>query len=276
MVSRCSRYSSTMKVCIFAILSALSLAHAEVAVEVVFKPLPLDVQPQEGAIRSHIIAATQDWASRFHTRDCTITVQFSIQPWPGRGTGRSFVSSPYLDEMRDGKHVSEEGAAQKIRTGRDPNGESPDIEMYFDPAYFRTLWFDPDLKARNAPIPSEKLDAYSVILHELGHAFGFNGFRNQTNGTLPDKFMSVYDRWVTFDGKNFFFNGPTAIKLYGRPIPLAHSKNNYHHVAEKNETTDPQLTTDLMNGITLEWGRRYHISPLDVAILSDCGQTPKE
>jgi hypothetical protein len=81
---------------------------------------------------------------------------------------------------------------------------------------------------------------------------------------------------VTFDGKNFFFNGPNTIKLYGRPIPLAHSNTNYHHVAEKNETTNPTLTTDLMNGITLEWGRRYYISPLDVAILSDCGLEPKK
>jgi hypothetical protein len=225
----------------------------------------------EATIRSHIIAAIQDWTGRFHTRDCTVTLEFSIRPWPARGTGRSFVSAPYRGEMRDGKHVSEEGAAQKIRTGSDPNGNSPDIEMYFDPEYFRTLWFDPDLKGRTAPIPARKLDAYSVILHELGHAFGFNGFRDQKNGRIPGEFMSVYDRWVTFDGKNFFFNGPKSMKLYGGPIPLAHTNSNYHHVAEKGETTDPTLTGDLMNGIVFEWSRRYYISPLDVAILSDCG-----
>jgi hypothetical protein len=260
----------------FAILSTLSLARADVAVEVLFKPFPPDVQPLEATIRSHIIAATEDWASHFHTHHCTITIQFSIQPWPARGTGRSFVSAPYLGEMRDGKHVSEEGAAQEMRTGGDTNGNDPDIEMFFDPAYFRTLWFDPDPKARKAPIPPQKLDAFSVILHELGHAFGFNGFRDQKNGTLPGEFMSVYDRWVTFDGKNFFFNGPNAVKLYGRSVPLAHTNNNYHHVAEKGETTDPVLTGDLMNGITLEWSRRYYISPLDVAILSDCGLEPKK
>jgi hypothetical protein len=258
------------------LLSTLCVAHAEVTVEVLFKPLPLEVQPQEAAIRSHIVLATQDWASHFHPRDCTITVQFSIQPWPARGTGRSFVSAPYRGELQDGKHVSEEGAAQKLRTGRDPNGADPDIEMYFDPSYFRTLWFDPDPKTRKAPIPAQKLDAYSVILHELGHAIGFNGFRDQKNGRVPGKFMSVYDRWVTFDGRNFFFNGPSAMKLYGHPIPLAHSNNNYHHIAEKGETSDPKLTTDLMNGIMLEWSRRYYISALDVAILTDCGSKPKK
>jgi hypothetical protein len=81
---------------------------------------------------------------------------------------------------------------------------------------------------------------------------------------------------VTFDGKNFFFNGPDAMKLYGCVVPLAHTSNNYHHVAENGETTDPKLTGDLMNGITLEWSRRYYISPLDVAILSDCGLKPKK
>jgi hypothetical protein len=30
----------------------------------------------------------------------------------------------------------------------------------------------------------------------------------------------------------------------------------------------------LMNGITLNWSQRYDISPLDIAILSDCGLSP--
>jgi hypothetical protein len=274
-----NRHSPTMKLFGFAILWGLSIAHADVAVEVQFKPLPRDIQSMETTIRSHIIAATEEWASHFHTRHCTITVEFSIRPWPGRGTGRSFVSAPYCGEMCDGKHVSEEGAAQKIRTGADANGSHPDIEMYFDPIYFRTLWFDPDPKARVAPMPEpgqQKLDAFSVILHELGHAFGFNGFKDPKNGALPGEFMSVYDRWVTFDGARSFFNGPNAVRLYGRPIPLAHANTNYHHVGDKGYTTDPQLNGDLMNGITLEWSRRYYISPLDIAISSDCGLAPKK
>jgi len=268
-----------MKAASFLLFSMLSVSHAEVAVEVAFKPIPTEFQPLEPAIRSHIIAATREWARHFKTRPSTVAILFSIRDWPARGAGRSFVSAPFGGEMHDGKHVCEEGAAQKLRTGNDPNGNEPDIEMYFDPAYFRTLWFDPDPTTRKAPMPErtqQKLDAFSVILHELGHAIGFNGFRDQKTGVLRGEFLSVYDRWVTFDGKNFFFNGPNAKKLYGRPVPLAHTNNNYHHVAEKGDTSDPKLGDDLMNGITLDWSRRYYISPLDIAILSDCGLQPKK
>jgi len=264
-----------MKTALFMMLTIVSVARAEIAVEVTVKPLAAEFQPLQAEIRAHIVAATQAWARHFETRPCTLTVEFSIRDWLARGAGRSLVSVPFQAEMIDGKDLSEEGAAHKIRTGIDPNGKAPDIEIYFDPGYFRTLWFDPDPATRAARMPDRnehKLDAYSVILHELGHAFGFNGFRDQKNGALPGKFMSLYDRWVIFDGQNFFFNGPSARNLYGRPVPLARTNNNYHHVADTR--ADPKLAEDLMNGITLDWSRRYEISLLDIAILNDCGLLP--
>lgn len=30
-----------------------------------------------------------------------------------------------------------------------------------------------------------------------------------------------------------------------------------------------------MNGLQFEWGRRYYITPLDIAMLSDCGYVRK-
>lgn len=273
------RFRGPRKICflLLTLFLVTGMVRAAVSVEVVFQPpLPREFQAQEEIIRSHITVAIHDWVGRFETSDCTITLKFCIKSWPSRGTGRSFVSAPFDGEKQDGKHVSEEGAVHEIRTGNDPNGAKPDIEMFFDPAYFRLLWFDPEPTVRTAAIPRDKLDAYSVILHELGHAFGFNGFRHEKTGKLRGEWMSSYDRWVKFDGENFFFHGPNAMKLYGGPIPLARTMNNYHHVAEKGATTDPELTEDLMNGITLKWAHRYHISPLAVAILSDCGLTPKD
>ena len=255
-----------------------SITRGDLTVEVTVKPLPSEFQPLEPTIRLHLLVAARAWAEHFETRHARLEIVFSIRDWSARGAGRSFVSAPFEHAIHEGKRLSEEGAAQILRTGNDPNGNAPDIEIYFDPAYFRTLWFDPDPRKRNAPLPerhAQMLDAFSVILHELGHAFGFNGFRNPQSGALPGEFLSVYDRWVTFDGKNFFFNGPGAVKLYGGPVPLARTRNNYHHVAEETATTDPQLRADLMNGITLEWSRRYSISPLDIAILTDCGLKPK-
>ena len=50
-----------MKRLLFIILSIVGVAKAEVAVEVVVKPLPAEFQPLEPAIRAHIVAATQAW-----------------------------------------------------------------------------------------------------------------------------------------------------------------------------------------------------------------------
>ena len=105
-----------MKTLIFIIFCIMSVAEGEVAVEVAVKALPAEFQPMEPVIRAHIVAATHAWAGHFETRPCTIEVVFSIRDWPARGAGRSLVSAPFQSEMIDGKHVSEEGAAQKIRT----------------------------------------------------------------------------------------------------------------------------------------------------------------
>jgi hypothetical protein len=143
--------------------------------------------------------------------------------------------------------------------------------MAFDPDYFKTLWFDPDPKTRKAPVPRDKLDALSIFLHELGHAMGFNGFMDPSTGAFSGKCVSTYDRWVARSGTEYFFNGPAAVKLHGHSIPLARRTNNYHHLGDNVPGVDPRLRYDLMNGVFMEYGRRYTISPLDVAILEDCG-----
>lgn len=251
---------------------------SRVSVDVQFATIPEEFVATKSAIRAHIEGAIDEWTRHFRVQKCSLEVVFSIREWPARGAGRSFVSTAYQNEKHEGRHVSEEGMAHELRTGKDPNGDAPDIEIFFDPAYFRTLWFDPDPKARTAPMPApdqQKLDGFSVILHELGHAIGFNGFRDPKTGQLPGEFLSVYDRWVSIDSGHFHFNGPEAQALYGAPIPLARTNTNYHHVGEKGDKTDPKLARDLMNGIKLDWSHRYYISPLDVAILSDCGLTAR-
>ena len=225
----------------------------------------------EPDIRENIIAAANLWLRFVEAKLCSIEIDFSIKPWSARGYGRSAVAVPMGDQKVNGKSLVEEGLAHELRTGTDPNGTNPDVEIAFDPEYVKTLWWDPKPNSRTRPIPPGKLDAVSVIAHEFGHAIGFNGRIDPKTGAIPGGEVSPYDQNVTFDGTNFFFNGATAVKAYRKPIPLSKTQNNYHHFGEPGPKLDRKLNDDLMNGLFMQYEKRYKISDLDLAILSDCG-----
>ncbi|MGC1274313.1 MAG: PEP-CTERM sorting domain-containing protein [Planctomycetaceae bacterium] len=118
----------------------------------------------------------------------------------------------------------------------------------------------------------------SVMLHELGHALGFNGWRDQFNGTLPTntdvdrQYASVFDDLTVFDGSDFFFVGELAQAVYGGPVPLTFG--NIFHLGNTLPRPGENLIPDLMNGVVFTDGVRYEISALDVAMLRDTGLAP--
>jgi hypothetical protein len=254
-------------------------SHAQqpsVTIDIAFGDLPPDLKRQEQDIKANILAAAQLWTRYIVAKPCTIEIDFKIKPWPARGFGHSMMGVPLKGEKVDGKSLVEEGAAHELRTGIDPNGAIPDVEMAFDPEYVKTMWWDPNPKTRTRPVPPNVLDAVSVIAHELGHAFGFNGRRDPKTGQINGGELSPYDRWVTYDGANFLFNGPTAIKTYRKPIPLSKTQTNYHHFGEPGPKLDRKLKDDLMNGLFMEYGKRYSVRDLDLAVLADCGLEVKK
>jgi hypothetical protein len=250
-------------------------APARVEFTVTTHDLPADVKPLEPLIRSNLIAAASAWAGFVDAKPCRVEISFRLDrdAPSGRGSGRSSVSARLGDEKdAGGRIVSEQGWASMMRTGVDPNGPGHgDIEVNFEPRYFKTIWWDPHPERRSDRVPPDKLDSMSVLLHELGHALAFNGWIDPKTGRLPgDGFVSTYDRHVKFDGRDFFFVGPHATRLWGGPVPLARTRTNYHHVCETPTGRDALLKPDLMNGIVMEYGRRYDITLLDLAILRDC------
>jgi hypothetical protein len=246
---------------------------------ITIKELPAALEPKECQIRAHILAAAKIWIDLVDAKPCAIDIVFSVRDEvdgdPVKlGYGKSVASSRFNDEHRVGKIVSEQGLASELRTGRDPNGDAPDVDICFQTAYvLREFWWDPDPTARKKPVPSGKLDAMSAILHEFGHALAFNGWIAPKNGQLDGDFMSTYDRWVVWKEGDFFFQGPNAMKAFGKPIRLAHTVNNYHHVGEERAgiSTETALENDLMTGYHFHWGKRYSVTPIDIAILADCG-----
>jgi hypothetical protein len=247
-------------------------ASAQVEFFVTTSDLPADVKPLEPVIKANLIAAADAWAAFVDSKPCRIRITFRLDPnaASGRGSGKSVVSARLGKETHEGKLVSEQGWASFMRTGKDPNGDEPDLEVVFEPRYFKTIWWDPRPDLRTERVPPGKLDGMSVVMHELGHAIAFNGWINPKTGGLPGNFISTYDRHVRFDGTDFFFTGPEAVKLWGGPVPLAKTNNNYHHVCDTPTGKAAILKPDLMNGVVMEYGKRYYISLLDVAILYDC------
>jgi hypothetical protein len=219
------------------------------------------------AIAATIQAAGVAW-NRYLAGSGSLELEVVIDPNISTANGAS-VSSGFVrnDGTRD---IFEQGAAFEIRTGTDPNGADPDIRLRIGAAYLtNVLWFDPHPETRTDPIPPNHVDALSVFIHELGHAFVFNGWMNGTTGVLPATYMSTFDERTQFDGSNFFFMGTNAQARYGGPVSITYG--NPFHLGNNAPRPGSDLIPDLMNGVVYNYQSRYDISALDLAIAKDAG-----
>ncbi len=232
-------------------------------------------------------AAGMDWMSHFLLPPSTatsptttaptttapnISVQINFAPI-ATATGRSIVSSQ-VGVTAAGLRLFEQGAAYEMATGIDPNGDAFDVEITLGSSGYlqHELWFDPDPLQRLHAVPHDRTDAYSVFLHEFGHAFGFNGWRDGMTGALPGDYLSTFDALVdelTLPGGNLTFGGAHAVGLYGAPVPL--TQGLYGHLGNWGPLAGAELQADLMNGLYFVRGSRYAISALDLAVLRDLG-----
>ena len=224
------------------------------------------------AITSNLLAAAREWGSILvpaTTVDIDIKVGFpkGLPLGNGASATTSFVGTFGTYNM------FEQGVAGEIRTGVDPNGPgAPDAILNFGDNYLRNnLWFDPDPAARVAPIPNNRTDAYSVFLHELGHVFAYNGWRDGTTGQLPGNYLSTWDRFIVPADGNFFFAGPNAEQAYhgGALVPVTYGNPN--HLGNNPPRPGSDLIPQLMNGVVFTYSTRYDISDLDVGVFRDVG-----
>ena len=227
-------------------------------------------------------AAGQDWMSHFLLPPSTATSPISAAPTISvqinfapiaTATGRSAVSSQ-VGTTATGLRLFEQGAAYEMATGIDPNGDAFDVEITLGSSGYlqHELWFDPDPLQRLGAVPLDRTDAYSVFLHEFGHAFGFNGWRDGMTGALPGDYLSTFDALVdetNLPGGHLSFGGAHAVGLYGAPLPL--TQGLYGHLGNSGPLAGAELQTDLMNGLYFVRGSRYEISALNLAVLRDLG-----
>jgi len=218
-------------------------------------------------LRDMALAAANLWGQHL---DSSASIEIVIHPDAGvpRGYGRSFVAT--FRETVNGLFIVDQGMGAEVRTGIDPNGTDPDVEIAFNPAYvFGQFWYDPEPASRSTPVPGNRLDALSVMLHEIGHALVYNGYINDFDGSYPHNFRSTFDVLTTFDGANFFFTGQSSTDHHGSPPPLTFG--NTDHWGNLAPRPGADLIPELMNGVVFTFGTRYHVGPLDRAVIADCG-----
>jgi FG-GAP-like repeat/FG-GAP repeat len=243
------------------------LAPAQLTFTVTFDDPAHTYSAYYAEITSAVQAAGAEWA-RYLMGSAQLAVQVSFDSSRPTANGGSFTTGFVRnDGTRD---IYEQGATYELKTGTDPNGASPDIQLIIGTTYLtQTLWFDPHPMQRTDPIPANRLDAISVFTHELGHAFVFNGWMNGTTGELPPAYMSTFDANVHFDGTNFYFVGQNAEGVHGGPVPITYA--DPFHLGNNPPRPGSNLIPDLMNGVVYYYQTRYRISALDVEIGRDAG-----
>jgi hypothetical protein len=265
--------------------------------------------PQKALITLHVSEAGKRWTELLLVATpCNIEVEVRMDSNVATANAASTVS--VLVGTVGPRQLYEQGVAHELRAGVDPNGSTADMSLVIGVGYLQDeLWFDPDPAARTAPIPESKIDVFSVVLHELGHAIAYSGWADG-QGNPPGDFYSVWDRWM-LPGAPALFDGPRAKLAWGSQPELTTNNINHWgndsggppapespaeaiqwqggvpvprmvctglHGVEKPVMTDspaapppPSLLDQLMNGVAFYYQQRYVISELDIGVLWDTG-----
>ena len=263
------------------------------------------------ALATHVSEAGRQWVADLALDGPrSIEIEIAIDNGIPRATGGSLTTG--FVATIGSRDLFEQGVAAELRSGVDPNGSEADARFTFNPDYLRNeLWFDPDPTLRSAPVPNDRTDAFSVILHEFGHAIGYNGWADG-DGVPPATFYSTFDRWMQA-GSPTVFTGPVSVASWGSAPDL--TTGNIHHWGnpppgkraaraplqeavhwahgrplphpachglpsmdappsadrELGKGGAPSLIDELMNGVVFFRGSRYQLSALDLSVLEDLG-----
>ena len=198
-----------------------------------------------------------------------IRLEITAAGVPSGTANAASASSVAVGSIDNSPNAFEGVLSAELRSGSNLNGSNYDINIRVHSGYLANeLWLDttPDTAS---DIPSGKTDALSVMVHELGHALGFNGSFNDATNTFTGNAKSPYDYRLVIDGENESFSGPNTMAVFGGLVPT--TNNNNSHYGNVSGPPSAGLIYGLMNGVVFYRGARYSISDLDLAFLADMG-----
>lgn len=250
----------------------------------------------ESLFQRNVRAALRLWSARLQadvTFDLLVEASNSTQVLRAGGSG---TYGHFLGQTADGHKLWEHGTLSRIRTGSNPGNNvshSYDVWIGLDVDFLlNNYWIDPEPATRLSTAPTDRTDLIWILMHELGHALGMDGFRIRTAnaagyGTLTNSDKSLFDNLSRFvlpggiaDGQGnpnpLTFTGSAASALYGEHVPLMHVRkdnnafvsSNFYHLGDC--TSPDVLRTALMRGCYSPGGRA-HITRMDLAVYTDLG-----
>lgn len=114
---------------------------------------------------------------------------------------------------RYGTPLTQSNVGLEVNTGKDMNGDLPDMSLTIAMSLDRFFQYDP----------------VSILAHEIGHALGF---RTEAFDFDQDySAQTTWDQWITIPNGTTgqaFFNGPEAMEVYGGPVPVIGYYNATH------------------------------------------------
>ncbi len=222
------------------------------------------------AVQALVQAAIDAWSAVLSGNSTSrVTITFAEIVPSGRVQGGNEASVPI--GTFEGSNVFEPGTAYELRTGLEHTHSGADIHITIAREYLLNgLYLDTTLETAG-DIPNDRVDAYSVFLHEIGHAIGFIGYYNEENDSFSYNANTPYDTRLMLRGSEVFFDGPNVREIYGDAVPL--TNDNYTHYGNTRAYPggSSDLLTGMMNGMVYYSGYRYSISALDLAIMADNG-----
>ena len=254
-------------------------------------------------------AALENWGSFINGADgAVIDVELTVDSLEegtiaSAGPNGFFFTEDGLDNFVDanGNGVLDEGetvvieavSAAELQTGEDLNGTDADINITVNEDvlldgdfHIDQVDFDPVTGEASVTfadeVPGGLIDLFSVLLHEIGHGFGFLGFRDTPTedlfpfetpggtdvflGTLFDVFTNVSDP------SRVVFDGPATVAAYGEGVALeigtGDPGSDLGHFVGSEAGFDTRLS--LLNPFVTP-GDRVNIGALELAVLADLG-----
>jgi hypothetical protein len=222
--------------------------------------------------------AGRQWGQMF---DSTVNIEVDVFFDDYSGNAIAYADAVHFETLSSsgGIDLVELGPVNEIRTGIDPNGIEPDAQITWGGDFLLTgqFFFSTD---DERTVPSGRIDALAVILHELGHPLGFLSLLDRSTGEpgqvpfLDNRVaITTLDQYVDNSfGFPAFWPGLGSVtdQVY-QPVPMS-LLTGAHYGSENNTFTGAgAVLDDLLMSAVYGPELRPGIGEIDLAILADMG-----